>query len=218
MYLSKITLITARLTPSRLIEMMERGEYAMHQWLWELFPGIPERQYLYRREALHDGFCFYLLSASRPSGEHAFFEVATRPFAPDLQEGLSLRFSLRANPVVCQNGKRHDVLMAAKYQQRRVESDVQAIQAHQQRAALAWLNRQAEAAGFQVEQASVTAYRQQQFSRPRSRQPVRFSSVDYEGVLRITNSARFGARLGQGFGKARAFGCGLMLIRPDQRP
>lgn len=31
MYLSKITLPTARLTPERLMEMMARGEYVMHQ-------------------------------------------------------------------------------------------------------------------------------------------------------------------------------------------
>lgn len=214
MYLSKITLITARLTPTRLMEMMERGEYAMHQWLWELFPGIAQRQYLYRREALHDGFCFYLLSASEPCQRHAFFEVATRPFRPELTEGIALRFTLRANPVVCQHGKRHDVLMAAKYAQRSAQADADTIREQQEQAALAWLHRQADAAGFRIVQASVDAYRQQQFAAPRSRQLIRFSSVDYDGELRVIDPERFGTRLALGFGKARAFGCGLMLIRP----
>ena len=114
MYLSKITLPTSRLTPERLMEMMARGEYVMHQWLWELFPGVAQRQYLYRRETLQNGFCFYLLSASAPERTHPLFEIQTRPFAPALDEGAALRFSLRANPVITRNGKRHDVLMNAK--------------------------------------------------------------------------------------------------------
>jgi CRISPR system Cascade subunit CasE len=32
-------------------------------------------------------------------------------------------------------------------------------------------------------------------------------------VLTVRNPASFLATLGQGFGRARAFGCGLMLIR-----
>ncbi|ECI3372953.1 type I-E CRISPR-associated protein Cas6/Cse3/CasE, partial [Salmonella enterica subsp. diarizonae] len=50
MYLSRITLHTAQLVPSQLLHLVERGEYVMHQWLWKLFPGGKERQFLYRRE------------------------------------------------------------------------------------------------------------------------------------------------------------------------
>ena len=40
-----------------------------------------------------------------------------------------------------------------------------------------------------------------------------FSSLDYEGVLTVTDPDRFLGMLKSGMGKARAFGCGLMLIR-----
>ncbi|WP_072223224.1 type I-E CRISPR-associated protein Cas6/Cse3/CasE, partial [Klebsiella pneumoniae] len=52
MYLSRITLYTAQLSPLQLLHLVERGEYVMHQWLWQLFPGGQQRQFLYRREAL----------------------------------------------------------------------------------------------------------------------------------------------------------------------
>jgi CRISPR system Cascade subunit CasE len=40
-----------------------------------------------------------------------------------------------------------------------------------------------------------------------------FGVLDISGVLEVRDPARFLARLIQGFGRARAFGCGLMLIR-----
>lgn len=37
MYLSRITLHTAQLLPAQLLHLVDRGEYVMHQWLWDLF-------------------------------------------------------------------------------------------------------------------------------------------------------------------------------------
>ncbi|PQY65003.1 type I-E CRISPR-associated protein Cas6/Cse3/CasE [Cronobacter sakazakii] len=212
MYLSKITLPTARLTPERLMEMMARGEYVMHQWLWELFPGVAQRQYLYRRETLQNGFCFYLLSASAPERTHPLFEIQTRPFAPAPDEGTALRFSLRTNPVVTRNGKRHDVLMNAK-REWQLNQKQGALWTMQEQAALAWLDAQGEKGGFRLSQACVAAYRQQQVVKKRG-ELIQFSTVDYEGALIVTDPARFIARLHEGFSKCRAFGCGLMLIKP----
>lgn len=46
------------------------------------------------------------------------------------------------------------------------------------------------------------------------RQLIQFSSVDYTGMLTVTDPGLFLQRLSQGYGKSRAFGCGLMLIKP----
>lgn len=40
-----------------------------------------------------------------------------------------------------------------------------------------------------------------------------FSSVDFLGDLEVTNVEKFGAALFGGIGRAKAFGCGLMLVR-----
>lgn len=215
MYLSKITLPTASLTPQRLIEMMARGEYVMHQWLWELFPGEAQRSYLYRRETLQKEFCFYVLSATAPQTEHALFGVQVRPFAPGVEEGETLRFTLRANPVITRNGKRHDVLMNAKREWRSANSDISLWECQQQ-AAIAWLAAQGEQSGFRLGQATVAAYQQQQIVKSRG-EVIQFSCVDFAGVLQVTQPTLFLTRLAQGFGKCRAFGCGLMLIKPERR-
>ncbi len=43
--------------------------------------------------------------------------------------------------------------------------------------------------------------------------PATFGVLDFEGLIEVTDPALFLARLPDGFGKAKAFGCGLMLIR-----
>ncbi|EGG6881426.1 type I-E CRISPR-associated protein Cas6/Cse3/CasE [Salmonella enterica] len=212
MYLSRITLHTAQLVPSQLLHLVERGEYVMHQWLWKLFPGGKERQFLYRREELQGAFRFFVLSQERPA-ESAIFDVQCRPFAPELSVGQILRFTLRANPTICKAGKRHDLLMEAK-RQVKTQPDSQDIWTYQQQAALEWLSRQGEQNGFSLREASVDAYRQQQIRREKSRQMIQFSSVDYAGVLVVNNPVLFLQRLVQGYGKSRAFGCGMMLIKP----
>ena len=71
MYLSRITLHTGQLSPAQLLHLVDRGEYVMHQWLWDLFPGGKERQFLYRREELQGAFRFFVLSQERPAESDA---------------------------------------------------------------------------------------------------------------------------------------------------
>ncbi len=212
MYLSRITLHTSELSPAQLLHLVERGEYVMHQWLWDLFPGGKERQFLYRREELQGAFRFFVLSQARPA-ESAIFDVQCRPFAPELNVGQLLRFTLRANPTICKAGKRHDLLMEAK-RQVKTQPDSRDILTYQQQRALEWVSRQGEQNGFSLREASVDAYRQQRIRREKSRQMIQFSSVDYTGVLVVNNPVLFLQRLAQGYGKSRAFGCGMMMIKP----
>lgn len=212
MYLAKITLHTGKLLPSQLLQLVDRGEYAMHQWLWELFPDGPQRQFLYRREELQGAFRFFVLSLNPPA-DRDIFDIQYREFAPALSAEQTLRFSLRANPTVCKAGKRHDVLMEARYQVRERVNGPDIWQ-HQQQAAKDWLVRQGELSGFSLREVNVDAYRQQQVIRAKSRQMIQFSSVDYSGELVVNDPELFLQRLAQGYGKSRAFGCGLMLIKP----
>ncbi|EES5920781.1 type I-E CRISPR-associated protein Cas7/Cse4/CasC [Escherichia coli] len=106
-----------------------------------------------------------------------------------------------------------DLLMEAK-RQVRGQAEGSDVWLHQQQAALDWLAAQGERSGFTLLDTSVDAYRQQQLRRENSRQLIQFSSVDYTGMLTVTDPGLFLQRLSQGYGKSRAFGCGLMLIKP----
>ena len=155
MYLSRITLHTSQLSPSQLLHLVDRGEYVMHQWLWDLFPGGKDRQFLYRREELQGAFRFFVLSQERPA-ESAIFDVQCRSFSPALSVGQTLRFNLRANPTICKAGKRHDLMMEAK-RQVKAQMGSQDIWLCQQQAALAWLSRQGEQHGFSLCESNVDA-------------------------------------------------------------
>lgn len=213
MYLSRITLHTSQLSPTQLLHLLDRGEYVMHQWLWELFPDTKGRPFLYRREELQGAFRFFLLSSVAPA-TNDIFHIETRPFVPALSGGQLLHFSLRANPTICRAGKRHDLLMDAKHKIKG-SVDGREIWSLQQQAACKWLASQGELSGFVLHEVHVGSYRQQQVRRENMRQPIQFSTVDYAGVLEVHEPALFLPRLIQGFGKSRAFGCGLMLIKPE---
>lgn len=215
MYFSRITVPVGAFAPQQLFQLARAGEYVFHQWLWELFPHQQQRDFIYRREERRGALRFYLLSHNRPVMTHPLLQVECKPFTPHLEAGMQLGFSLRANPVICRQGKRHDLLMHTKH---RLRNDVkpEEMWAHQERAAQEWLASQGAQAGFtpQPGAVSVMSYQQQQVVRPKSRSLVQFSTVDFSGVLTVDDPARFTGQLANGFGKSRAFGCGLMLIKP----
>jgi CRISPR system Cascade subunit CasE len=86
----------------------------------------------------------------------------------------------------------------------------------------AWLLRQGERYGFRLplpDAVRVDGYDQIRLSRsasgPRGRSgtAVQLSVLDFDGILEVLDPETFLSALYRGFGKAKAFGCGLMLIR-----
>lgn len=75
----------------------------------------------------------------------------------------------------------------------------------------AWLIQRGEKHGFTVESVETTGYRWNAL--PEKNRDAGFSSMDYEGVLTVTEPSHFVAMLGNGLGPAKAFGCGLMMVR-----
>lgn len=228
MYLSRVRVDLNGLSRETLFEIMGGGAYGAHQLLWRLFPDHEgARPFLFRQE-LEEGEAgqapkglplFYVLSDREPAAASDLFEVQCKPFAPTLSVGDRLAFRLRANPTVAKSvagkrGQRADVLMAAKKLfppgQRTGAECVQAMD----QAARDWLATRSEASGFSLPVLQeVGAYRQHALKKPGRRDPIQFSSVDYEGLLEVTDPGRLIETLAQGVGRAKAFGCGLMLLR-----
>ena len=127
---------------------------------------------------------------------------------------------LRACPVVQRRrtgadrkSVKHDVIMDALRVLANGERSAQR-QALVQREGTAWLGRQAKRCGFAVDPTEVSAegYRQIRVARGRGRAPMRFSSLDLSGILTVQDSGLLLKAITRGFGAARAFGCGLMLV------
>lgn len=231
LYLSRLRLRrdlpVGAIAPLLLPEDPSQRAGAVHHLLWSLFSeGVDDRRdFLWRETVPGSGpqarAVLYVLSAREPHDRLGLFHVETRAFAPVLTPGDRLAFSLRANPVVTRprpgkkHGQRHDVVMdrlsalgsGARADQR---------QALVEEAGRDWLVRQGERHGFRLRDdlrpLRTDGYRQLRLPRSGS-EPIRISVLDFEGVLEVTDPVRFLDRLRSGFGKAKAFGCGLMLLR-----
>lgn len=197
---------------------------AHHRLLWSVFSTGPKttRDFLWRHDG-RDGFL--VLSARVPQASPFFGPPQVREFAPALSAGDRLVFKLRANATRTQvtgrlsaSGKPHrahiDLVMDALH-------PVALPDRAEKRMLLAqdvaehWLGRQGEQHGFRSDQIAVSDYSVIAVpgdTRRSGGQP-RFGVLELDGVLTVTEPAAFLGRLASGFGRAKAFGCGLMLIR-----
>lgn len=208
----------------------ESGEraYAAHRLVWSLFAGdeARKRDFLFREVdpsmvATRGRAAFMVLSAEKPSPDHPFLDVETKPFEPALQRGQRLRFSLRANPVrqaPHQAQKRRDVVMHALHDVPREERAAARPLAIQE-AGLAWLEGQGERNGFRLptpedeDEPILRIDGYEQWRIPRLGRQGVVSVLEFDGELEVIDPEAFLSRLAAGFGRARSFGCGLMLIR-----
>jgi len=188
---------------------------AHHRLLWAAFGDGPDRRrdFLWREE--RDG-TFLTLSERPPQPMDLFEPHEVKGFAPALAPGQRLDFVLRANATrTKREGRRrvdvvmdalHDVPQGARASERMAAAG---------REGAAWLARQGEASGFKVVIATAGDYSTvalPDHRGPRRGQP-QFGILDLEGRIEVTDPEAFLARLARGFGRAKAFGCGLMLIR-----
>jgi CRISPR system Cascade subunit CasE len=186
-----------------------------HRLIWTLFADQPDRtrDFLYREEKPGH---FLTLSTRPPLEAGALFRVEPKELKPVLAPGDQLQFRLRANPTVARGNpgartKRSDVVMDALKPIPPCEREKHRP-AIVQREGAAWLQRQGERHGFVVDDVQVDGYRQRRIPRAGA-PPIRLAVMEMEGVIEITDPQAFLARLPAGFGRGRAFGCGLMLIR-----
>lgn len=223
-FLSRLTLkrtpsaqaLSALLNPSDDARRID----AHHRLIWTVFAGDPaaKRDFLWREEG--DGR-FLVLSQRPPHSADLFEAPDVKPFDPAVRVGDRLAFLLRANATrtvktnrITQSGKRErshrDVVMDLLRPTPK-EERAEARMAAAQQAGQTWLASIGARNGFTTE--SVTAESYRVLEPPGRRAMPRFGILDLQGVVRIDDPALFLQRLTHGFGRAKAFGCGLMLIR-----
>lgn len=206
-----------------------RGAYEAHQWLWRFLPapaGTP-RSFLFRRRDTDGLPRFYVVSDRVPVAPTAYWQVSTKPYAPELNAGDRLGFDLRANPVVSTRsaaGKaaRHDVVMQEKTRLLKERGlvrwadwttpDRPALQDLVRRSAGTWLQQRSATLGVRVDDDTL---RVEGYEQHRGKAGgLRFSTVDFSGMLEVRDPEALRRALFGGIGHAKAFGCGLLLIRP----
>jgi len=201
-------------------------EYQLHNFIWDVFSDSPERKrdYLYRREDVQGLPSFLAVSAREPRLSSGLWDVTPKEYDPVIREGQRLYFSLRANAVRTKRDKdgrqhRHDVVMEAKSRLKAegIPKDEWPIEADiVQRAGYVWLAMRGESNGFSVKSGEIRAdgYCQHRFLKPKGRNHVKYSTLDFTGVLTVTDPEAFRNALYVGLGAAKGFGCGLLMVRP----
>lgn len=222
MYLSKVKLNSSLQARGELVKLAKNGAYASHQLLWRLFTAEEKRNFLFREELGPGGLpVFYVLSQTAPQVDSTVFTVDPKLFQPKLIKGDLLAYKIRVNPTVTistgqSRGKRHDVLMHAKYQaKQRGVDDGQSLQPIMINAAQQWFADETRLQRWGVTLDAlpdVESYTQHK-AVGQDRRNVQFSSADLQGTLTVSEPDRFIETLVTGIGKAKAFGCGLMLVR-----
>lgn len=211
------------------------GVYNDHQWLWRFFPGQPDspRRFLFRRH--DDGVLarYYVVSQELPQSPSSDWQVQSKAYSPAPHLGSVWHFELRANPTITisndrskKQGVRHDVVMHAKRKKLAelglrewkewISDDKPTMAQLTWEACSAWLSSRAEKIGveFDLDCLQVDSYQQHREKRKEQEKPLRFSSVDFTGILRVRDPVLLANALTLGIGHAKGFGCGLLLIRP----
>lgn len=252
LYLSRVRLRALRgealsaVAPLLIPRSKAQAPLYAHRVLWLLFQTEPDarRDFLWRDEG---NGRYLVLSPQPPADPAGLFEIDTKKFAPELEQGDRLRFSMRVNPTRavpserdtngrCKaRGKRVDVVMHALRDVALTTWDEATGRALSGRAlerdgimgaaSVAWLLKLGRQRGFDLVRdppPEVANYVQVPLDRRPfaerkaaglTGRPAGFSMLDMSGILEVTDPAVFLRSLPQGFGSAKAFGCGLMLIR-----
>ena len=231
LYFSRITL--NRKAPvralSKLLDPKDKAKAAdaHHRLIWTLFDDSSDRDrdFLWRADGKGK---FYVLSARQPDNTHGLFNPPeTKTFEPNLKAGDRLGFVLRANATRDQAAVSRMDKAARKNNNRRVDIVMDLL--HKipsgdragermilaQTAAEGWMERQGSAKGFVSRKVAVEDYRVLELGR-NTKRGLTHGILDLTGEIEVSEPDAFLSALAKGFGRAKAWGCGLMLIRRVQ--
>lgn len=232
LFLSRLTLdkLAGNAALSTLLDPSDRARAmdAHHRLLWTLFADSPDRQrdFLWRAGT---GGTFYVLSQREPVAHALFLPPETKEFAPALNVGDRLTFALRANatkdrtvvnrlPKEDRGGKSRRVDVVMDLLKKLPDGSDRSVERPRlaEDAALDWMMGQGKRGGFKISSLRVEDYSVVQLNRAGSGKNaslVTLGVLDLAGEIEVTEPERFIHKLGQGFGRGKAFGCGLMMIR-----
>lgn len=204
-----------------------------HRLIWTLFADLPDRRrdFLWRESRPGE---FYVLSRRSPEDKHGLFHIdPPRDFAPSLKDGDRLNFVLRVNATVArsngpnQRGKPCDIVMDAIRNASQDDKRAESRKSMLGPVATKWMNARGVKCGFTLSEVTdgehadpvsvgpvqVLGYQVMRMDRGRGKEKLSIGVLDLQGELEVRDPTLFVRSINDGFGRAKAFGCGLMLIK-----
>jgi CRISPR system Cascade subunit CasE len=169
--------------------------YGWHTGLWSSFsPDLRQRPFLYRVDRVRGGSKIYMLS-ELPPDPLPWGNWNTKPIQPSFLQHRSYFFQLRANPV-----RRHENTAKALIDSIEVEK---------------WFSERLSKTGLKVIASEYSPPRAERLAKKNGKtQEITFNRVDATGVVEIVDRDLFVSKWPKGIGRGRAFGFGLMLLKP----
>ncbi len=171
----------------------DKNLYELHRILWKAFPGRPaeQRSFVFRWERRQRALSVMMLSTVAPEMFQGMTCVRSSSFVPNLSQG-TYGFILRANPIKRLSKARNRVPLVGE------------------EALKGWLLRKTENAcqmkDIRIQGRDTVYFR-------KGAVPGKLVTVDYEGVFHLKDKAALLKLMTHGIGPAKAFGCGMFLIR-----
>jgi CRISPR system Cascade subunit CasE len=202
--------------------------YAFHAALRAAFADLAPQPFSYRAgqgllaystqaEAMQEAVALTTPEVAEMLGLDATSQtpgLLIRPFPKSWKAGQLLSFEVRARPVVRKDDKELDAFLSAVQRMPDAVLSREAVYAD-------WLKRQFEGAA-DLHEVGVTEFKlstvlrrgalQTKGSRPK--RPVQGPDAVFTGVLQVRDSDAFAALVARGIGRHRAFGFGMLLLKP----
>jgi len=178
--------------------------YAWHQAIWTAFPGQDgePRTFLFRVDDKQDSFRLLILSQLEPEPP-GWGAWERKQIAPTFLEYEQYRFQVRVNPTI-KRVVRTDSGIREKNGRR--------VGIYKHDALLAWMERKAQNAGFELLECMIGPAITSYFFKNGKRG--KHVSVDFSGLLKVTDKNRFKRAFYNGIGSAKAFGFGMLMLQP----
>lgn len=192
--------------------MAIRDVYDWHQRTWQCFPdrdGRP-RDFLTRLDERERDYRLLIVSSHppiRPEWCPPDCWQGPKDIPPGYFQHSRYRFQLCANPTKKVTVQRPDGTFTKNGRREPLRSREDLV---------AWLKRKGEQGGFAVEESTLCTFpRGREYFQKKGAQGMH-SAVEFQGVLAVTDPARFYETFTRGIGSAKAFGFGLLVIAPLQ--
>jgi len=174
----------------------------------------PDAGFLFRVDPQPGGrVVIVVASAMNPDWDYAFHNAnhllaacpEVKPFDPRFAQEQTLRFRLVANPT-----RKIDTKSAPDGRRRHGKRvPVPADRLYD------WLARKAELAGFSIDRESITVQPGYVYiKKDRDGEGQRLFAARYDGILKVTDPAKFQEAIVRGIGPGKAFGFGLLSVAP----
>lgn len=202
-YLTQVTLDFATAAKLRL-----RDSYDWHQAVWKAFPNRDgeRRDFLTRLDRRREDFRLLIVSPiepvrpewcspdgwqTKPIPENYF---GRRRYAFQLCANPTKKVASKADGTLTKNGRRVPLGKREEF--------------------VAWIKRKGEQGGFALHEASLRTFSRGREYFERKGERGLHSAVEFQGVLTVTDPAKFHETFRRGIGSAKAFGFGLLVIAP----